>query len=440
MHKKIKKTFLSLAALVIISGSLFSLPIKAATSTQSMAIPAYEYPTLTNLWGDIDAAGGSNIPFVVVNPASGPGVSANPDYTTRISDNTSLGIRSIGYIDTSYQARPVSDVINDIDLWHSLYPESTGIFIDQVSAVDDAALCYTSYIYNYIKVNRPNDLVVQNFGTYTTPQYEPYGDIFVNAEMDYALYQTWTAPADGFQDDGANSNRFWHLVHTTSAANYPDALSDSQNNNAGWVYITDDALPNPYDEAASYFSTEVSDVALLPASSIPNRGVTDLPSGCLDTETSETSTISNGATSSVLSLTNTSSTYDSPGPNQIAFTLPTGVTLTSASGTDWSCTDEVCVYDGSLTAGSSSSDLSANFNVNCSYESGDIIATSTTFPSHQSTTNIAVSSPDDCPSGSTVNSSQGSELAETGSSAPIILALAGVLLLAGAGLTVKIKY
>ncbi|HEX6416001.1 MAG TPA: hypothetical protein VFZ62_00565, partial [Candidatus Saccharimonadales bacterium] len=75
LKKTIKAAGLSIAVLcltVISPASVF-----AATSTQSIALPVYEYPTLTALWPSIDAAGGDDVPFVVVNPASGPGVSVN---------------------------------------------------------------------------------------------------------------------------------------------------------------------------------------------------------------------------------------------------------------------------------------------------------------------------------------------------------------------------
>ena len=237
----------------LLAGVLLHTPAATAiTPTHSIAIPVYEYPTLTALWPSVDSAGGDDVPFVIVNPASGPGVSANSDYTARIAANTAAGIRSIGYVDTNYQARPMADVVADVQAWHTLYPGVSGILFDRVSVGGTSDLCYSAYAYNFAKAANPSDLLIQNFGTYTSAAHEPYGDIFINAEMDYALYQTWTPAADGFQDNAAFSNRFWHLIHTTNpGAEYTDALADSRNNNAGWVYITDDVMFNPYDAAPS---------------------------------------------------------------------------------------------------------------------------------------------------------------------------------------------
>lgn len=428
--QKTNKIFRAFAIACALCVGITSVPQRAfaATSTQSIAIPAYEYPTLTDLWPDIDAAGGSNIPFVIVNPASGPGASVDPNYTARISQNTSLDIRSIGYVDTSYQARPVGDVLDDIDQWYTLYPDITGIFIDQVSAVDAAALCYTAYIYNYIKVKHPSDIVSQNFGTYTPPSYEPYGDIFVNAEMDYALYQTWSLPTDGFQNVANNSNRFWHMIHTTTGANYADALADTQANNAGWVYITDDILPNPYDAAPSYFSTELSDVNLLPNTTIPNRGITELPANCLDVESTVNSTVNAGSTTATFSITNNSSTYQTPSPNRFSFALPAGVTLTSASGTGWSCTGTTCNYANTLGTNSSSPALSATFTTDCSYTSGTISITTTTFPARTTTDQLNVNPPGDCSS---------ETLADTGTNLTVLVGTAGMLFMTGLTLFIR---
>lgn len=390
----------------------------AVTSTQSIALPVYEYPTLTNLWPSVDAAG-SSIPFVVVNPASGPGSSTNSDYTSRIAANTAKGIRSIGYVDTNYQTRSMADVASDIDAWHTLYPGISGILFDRVSVGGASDLCYSAYSYNFAKSRYPNDLLSLNFGTYTSPAYEPYGDIFLNAEMDYALYQTWSLPTDGFQDNPAYSNRFWHLIHTTTAgANYTDALTDTRNNNAGWVYITDDILPNPYDAAPSYFSTELTDVATLPPSIIPNRGVTSLPAGCMDMSLASTSNQVAGTTTSSHTITNTSSTYTAFSPNKIAFALPTGVTLASATGTNWTCTGTDCSYSDDLSPAETSGALSASFSADCSYTSGDVTVTATTFGSTVDTSTVAVQRPTDCPSGSA------GTLAETGSNGALITAFA----------------
>ncbi len=412
-----KRVIVSLAFICVASN--IPAPAGAVTTTQSMAIPAYEYPTLTNLWPFIDA-NASQIPFVIVNPASGPGVSANSDYTTRIAANNTANIKSIGYVDTSYQARPYTDVISDIDLWYSLYPGVKGIFIDQVSATGAPALCYTAYIYNYAKIRHTSDPVIQNFGTYAASTYEPYGDIFVNAEMDHTLYQSWTLPTDGFQNVATNANRFWHLIHTTSGANLASTLTQTRNNNAGWVYITDDIMPNPYDTAPTYGNTELTSIASLPASTIPNRGVTALPVGCLDTTTNASSTSSTDSVAFTGSIANQSAIYSLPSnTTHFTFTLPTGVSIASFSGTGWNCSGTTCTYSPATAALASSPQLSVNFAVDCSYQSGTITAMSTVFPNTTSTSQLSVPTIPGCAS---------TTLANTGNN-QFIAALSGLMVI-----------
>lgn len=412
---------------VFLASTAATLPAQAATSTQSIAIPAYEYPTLTALWGAIDAAG-SQIPFVIVNPASGPGTSANNDYTNRIATNTTEGIRSIGYVDTNYQARPMADVMNDIDQWYALYPGIQGIFFDRVSVVDDAALCYSAYAYNYAKIKHTHDPVIQNFGTYTSPAYEPYGDIFVNAEMDHALYQTWILPTDGFQNNPAYSSRFWHLIHTTNSTDLGSTLTQTRNNNAGWVYITDDTMPNPYDTAPTYWNTELTSVATLPASTIPNRGVTDLPAGCLDTSVHTNSSQKDNTTTATTALTNNSATYSVPTPTIVSFTLPTGVTLDSASGTGWVCNDATCTHPGSVATSAATADLTALFSADCTYQSGEITITTTSFPQTPSISSVTIARPSDCLVANTpTNPASPAELADTGMHVIAVLAAGATL-------------
>jgi hypothetical protein len=435
------KNYVVLMIAFVVSVSLFaSAPLHAATSTQSIAIPVYEYPTLPGLWPDIEAAGGSQVPFVIVNPASGPGVVANSDYTTRIADNTAAGIKSVGYVDTNYQARPIADVMNDIDMWYTLYPGIQGVMFDRVNYVDDSSVCYSAYAYNYAKIKHQNDPVVQNFGTYTTPAYEPYGDIFINAEMDHTLYQTWVLPTDGFQDNPAYSNRFWHLVHTTDSTDFASTLTQTRNNNAGWVYITDDTMPNPYSASPTYWNTELTSVGTLPASTIPNRGLTDLPAGCLDRTVDVTPTQTASTTDATLSVSNDSTTYDLPAPTEVTFDLPAGVTLNSVSGTGWACVDTTCTNGSTIAAGASTSDLAASFTADCSYQSGDIAITTTTFPQTEAFSTVAIARPTDCATGSpSANSgSTPAELASTGMNILSVVAI-GVTLV-GAGAIIYRKY
>lgn len=411
---------LSVGVVLLCAGQLQTA---AAVSKQSLAVPMYQYPTIGTYWNDIIGSAGPHLPFVIVDDANGTFSSADPIYTAHIASNASAGVRSIGYVHSDYQARSFQAVYNDINNWYSIYPGISGIFIDLVQNGSAADRCYISLLTAHVKATHPNDLVILNFGANVSPDYEPYGDIFVNAENDYAtLNGSWTVGFPGFEDNPANENRFWQIAHTTSSGNYSAALAMLRARNAGWIYITDDTMPNPYDTTPSYWSTEVNDANTLPASTIPNRGLAALPSGCQDlTPTATAGTVTTAAhkttTTSNISFANGSSLYAADPGTKASFVLPTGITLASGSGTNWSCntTTNVCTYGTTVAASGTSAVLAASFDTSCSYTGGAVAGTLTNFAGNTSSFSITPTKPSDC------------SLADTGLPTGLTAALAGAL-------------
>jgi hypothetical protein len=438
-NKNVKKQKLTavvrrLFAGIFLIGALCALQVQtvsAAVTNQSMAVPMYEYPTIGTFWDDITGVGSSTLPWVIVNPASGPGVSVDPNYTAEIAENTADGIRSIGYVHTTYQTRNWQDVYDDINDWYTMYPGISGIFIDLVDDGTQAQLCYAAMHYNLIKNAHPNDLVIINPGWNISMDYEPYGDIFMNAENTFALYQgSWSVQYPGWEDNPAYQNRFWHGVHTTNSGDLTTALNLTRANNAGWVYITDDVMPNPYKVTPTYLASEVTQINSLPASTIPNRGKTQLPTGCLDlaaTTSAPTTTTSakQVTTKTDITVNNTSATYVAYPSTRIKFTLPAGVKLASGSGNSWNCdpSDASCAYTAPVPAsgGGSANVLGASFTADCDYSSGNITGTLSNFSGNSSTFTITPTKPGDC----------AASLADAGVSAGLCSALAGGLAVAG---------
>lgn len=77
-----------------------------------------------------DKYGWFKIPYVVVNPASGPGTAVDSNYVRQISSNINSGIKNIAYVATGYQSRSTADIMADIDKYGSLYGMSnfSGVF------------------------------------------------------------------------------------------------------------------------------------------------------------------------------------------------------------------------------------------------------------------------------------------------------------------------
>jgi hypothetical protein len=414
----------------------FSGVAHAAVATQSLAVPMYQYPTIGTYWTDINsAAASSHLPFELVDPANGPGTVVDPIYTSSIADNTTKNIRSIGYVDTSYQARSYQDAYNDIDQWYQMYPGVTGIFLDQIQEGSAADRCYIASLYNHVKNTHPDALVVINPGTHISQAYEPYSDIFLNAENTYAAYSGgWTIQYPGWEDNAAYTNRFWQIIHTTSSGQYANALSLTRANNAGFVFITDDTMPNPYDVTPSYWTTEKSDIATLPATPLPNRGKTQLPDGCQNLTASTTSTVTTAAksvtTKSNITVANPSSTYNVEPATKVAFSLPGGVTL-SGSGTNWTCGASSCSYNATINASQSAAVLGASFATSCSYSSGTVSAVLSNFAGNTFSFSVTPTKPGDC------------TLADTGLSAGLTTGFALSLVAAATGVhfsQTRLKY
>lgn len=402
-QKRPLRQLLAAVMLAVFAVFMASSPVHAATSTQSLAVPMYEYPTIGTYWDDITNVGGTNLPFVIVNPATGPGASVDPIYTSEIAENTTDGIRSIGYVNASYQTRNWQDVYDDIDDWYQMYPGISGIFIDLIQDGAPDGVCYVAGLYNHVKNNHPNDLVISNPGTHISMDYEPYSDIFMNAENTYAVYQSaWTIQYPGWEDNPAYSNRFWHAIHTVDPSDYSAALALTRANNAGWVYLTDDTMPNPYHATPTYWNTEVTDVSTLPATTIPNRGKTELPAGCRDltATTSETTNTSarQATTTSDIQVANTSASYPAEPTTKVAFTLPQGVTL-SGSGSNWTCDASSCSYGATIPASGNAAVLGAAFTADCDYDgTGSVGAVLSNFAGNEHSFSVTPAKPADCSS------------------------------------------
>jgi hypothetical protein len=109
----------------------------------------------------MSAAGGT--PIAVMNPASGPGTAANPDYQQVIGYCHGRGRHVVSYVHTSYGARPLAAVQAEIDATYAFYPAIDGIFLDEMST-DSSTRTYYRALYAYVKAKRGFHDVVGNPG------------------------------------------------------------------------------------------------------------------------------------------------------------------------------------------------------------------------------------------------------------------------------------
>jgi hypothetical protein len=403
MFRRLKYILSSISVAAITAGILFfPTQVLAGVTNQSIIAPLFAKPGA--FWDDIRAAGSSSVPFVVASVNNGPGVKADPVYAAAIAKNSTAQIRTLGYVQTNYQTRNFKDAFNDVDNWYKFYPQTSGIYIDLLKEGAQDEVCYVSALYTHIKNTHPNDVVILSPGSHISTAYEPYGDIFVNANTDYQTYQNWRVQFKGFEDKTQYQNRFLHMVYGITADQYSNAFTLTRNNNAGWTYLTDKTNPTPYTATPSFWQNEGSDIGALPASSIPNRGRTSLPRGCISLSSSADSTIDTrtakqSTTTSTVTVNNTSAGFDSEPTTTMKFlNLPKGTNFTGMAAQGWQCDPDTksCSYGSTIPITSSPPTIATSLTTDCTYTGGDATLRLTNYTGNQWDLRVPIKAPFGC--------------------------------------------
>jgi hypothetical protein len=220
---------------------------------QSVAIPAYFYPSAGGLWSSADAAA-SGVGIMVANVANGPGTAVNSDYAAAIAAARAAGVRVFGYVYTHYGAISTSTVEAAISGWKTLYGV-TSIFVDEAST-SSSELSYYQTLSSYVHAQAAGGQTIVNFGTVPAQSEMNAGDILVTFEGSYATYGSTRFPS---WTVGYAPSRFYNIVY-----NVPDQLSmlsvlrEAASAGVGQIDATNDVLPNPYDTLPPYLNAESS--------------------------------------------------------------------------------------------------------------------------------------------------------------------------------------
>jgi hypothetical protein len=249
-------------SLLILAAALASTAGAAPASGVRMRlfVPAYFYPGGAGLkgWdGLIDAA--RKVPVTaIVNPASGPGKAPDPNYTRALDRAAGAGVTLIGYVSTSYAKRPRADVEADVDRWVTFYPAIRGIFFDEQASGPEQVEYYAALSADTRRRIR-NGVVITNPGTACDPAY------FTRAGVDAVC--VWENRG-GFERlkqpvlEKASPEQFVALAHgVAGTAAMEQAVRKAASERIGYVYVTDDVLPNPWDRLPVYWKDEVAAVA-----------------------------------------------------------------------------------------------------------------------------------------------------------------------------------
>lgn len=106
----------------------------------------FVYPATAATWAPVIAAkqAAPTVPIVsIVNADNGPGTQTDPNYVAAIQQLRNAGVVTYAYVYTLDGARPISNIIQDITTWQSLYGNNfSGLFVDQVAPTASTAPYY----------------------------------------------------------------------------------------------------------------------------------------------------------------------------------------------------------------------------------------------------------------------------------------------------------
>ncbi|GAA4166438.1 hypothetical protein GCM10022286_31090 [Gryllotalpicola daejeonensis] len=255
-------------------------PAASSPIAQKLAAAAYISPT-DAAWPRLITTGPS-LGFVVVNVSNGPGSAAVDSWKTVIDQAHAAGVKVLGYVDTGYLGGSVpvrttrlgdTDATSwmvqaeqDVDRWYSFYGGSIdGIFFDDgmntcgPTAGSTAFSDDYRYLTGVLHDQHLGALSVLNPGI-TVPQcYEDSADVLATFEGPASSYLAPTADLAPLPWQAkADPDKFWNIVYDVDQSQLPAVMAASKANNAGYIYATDDDLPNPYDTipAADYWAQE----------------------------------------------------------------------------------------------------------------------------------------------------------------------------------------
>lgn len=223
-----------------------------------LLVPAYFDPADDAAdWARL-ATAAKTVPLTaIVNPNSGPGETADPLYVDAITNVRKNG-RVVGYVHTSYGARPLSEVEDEVRAYRSFY-KLDGIFLDEMADTAEA-LGYYRRLYSDIKLLNPNYQVIGNPGTDTLESYldptNPTADTLVTFEDTQADYATADPPEWVRSHDAGEFANIVYGVPGSDAMRL--VVAKAIERNVSYIYTTDDGADgNPYDRLPNYWEKTV---------------------------------------------------------------------------------------------------------------------------------------------------------------------------------------
>ena len=233
------KLVLGLVASLLATPAILGSGVSSAVSSQptpQLGIPAYFWQS--EPWQQIITAPRKPA-FVVANPSSGPGEGLDVGLAARYQQVAASGISVFGYVHTSYSARPLEDVLSEVEKYRTWYGIND-IFLDETPPECEKVPYYASIV---ATVHQNGGTAILNPGMNLPSCWAGVAEGIVNFEGSASTYASWQ-PATWASTPSATS--FWHIIYGADSANAAQLLEMARLRNASSVYITDDMLlPEP---------------------------------------------------------------------------------------------------------------------------------------------------------------------------------------------------
>gem|GEM_PF-537571 len=214
---------------------------------QQLLAPAYFYPPLGEWEPMIDE--GSAFGIIILNPNSGVHTSHDTNYDAPLARARAAGIRIVGYIQTDYATRPISEILLEMDRYREWYGV-TSFFLDEADT-DSVWIPLYTQMTDY--VHAMGGIAILNFGYHPHPGYMAIADIVVDFEDSAEVYADYELPSWVYDYP---ANRFAQFVYHVTAENRDEVLAKTRALNAGYVWITDDNVTeeNPFHVLPTYWT------------------------------------------------------------------------------------------------------------------------------------------------------------------------------------------
>lgn len=234
---------------------------------QQVAVASYVHPLADpDAWSRMISYDKSKLSVLVANIVNGPDTTTNEEWEKVINDAVASGKVVIGYVRTGYLgvshqqfktrlgsgdlADWTAQIERDVDLWYQLYPGKIGgIFFDEGWNECGEGNQYAE-LYRQINENTkrkyPGAYTVLNPGAGMPQCFEHSADTLLTFESSYERYIDTSIyqPNDWVADD---PRKIWHIIYNVPQAEIGRVAALAKERGVGYVEITDDVMPNPYD-------------------------------------------------------------------------------------------------------------------------------------------------------------------------------------------------